>query len=208
MKKITLLLLMLFSISLLWSQGLESVFKAMPFDIVPGITSDDKDIMLVDTGKVSVPTPLGEVTKIYHTDKSISLTTSTIGSTDIHILSKNDGSELILVIKSVRGSIDDSALDSNLKIYTTDWQELESEGIIPIVTMQSFIDIEGIKNSLSSDLILPVYCPIAAEYDVESGNLVLSVDTESLFGKDILSSMKQFIITDNVVLKWNGASFN
>ena len=199
---------MLFSISLLWSQGLESVFKAMPFDIVPGITSDDKDIMLVDTGKVSVPTPLGEVTKIYHTDKSISLTTSTIGSTDIHILSKEDGSEVILVIKTVRGSIDNSALDSSLKIYTSDWQELSAEGIIPIVSMQSFIDIEGIKNSLSSDLILPSYCPVAAEYKVETGDLVLSVDTENLFGKDMLSSMKQFIISDNIVLKWNGVSFH
>lgn len=199
---------MLLSISLLWSQGLESVFKAMPFDIVPGITSDDKDIMLVDTGKVSVPTPLGEVTKIYHTDKSISLITSTIGSTDIHVLNKEDGSEVILVIKTVRGSIDNSALDSNLKLYTPDWQELESEGIIPIITIQSFIDIEGIKNSQSSDLTLPIYCPIAAEYESETGYLALSVDIDNLFGKDKLSSMKQFIINDNIVLKWNGVSFN
>lgn len=204
MKKITVLLLILLCTSLSWSQKIDDVFKAMPFEIVPGLTSEDKEMIVVDKVEVSVPNQLGEIKKIEHTDTFVKLQTSKVGTTQIKLLSAEGSSDLVCVIKSIC----DDACDSNVRFFTTEWKELDKESLLPKVDINYFINVEGIKNSIETDIALPLYIPLQAVLNKDDNNLTIKIDIDKLFTTSQIDKMKPYILNEELSLSWNGTSFN
>ncbi len=67
MRKI-LLFLSIFVISVSYGQNIGDLFKSMPTVLLPGISEGNKTMLLVNTGKTTIPYTLGEISKIKQND--------------------------------------------------------------------------------------------------------------------------------------------
>lgn len=204
MRKIFVVFFILLYSSLIWSQKIDDVFREMPFEILPGLTDEDKEMMMIDTGKVSVPSQLGEVSKIEHSDTYVKFTTSKAGTTQIKILGSDYDSLIICVVKTVC----DSICDSDIKFYSTDWVELDRTQLLKYVSIDSFLRSKDIISILSVDAVLPLFYPVSAELYAESEHIILKMDLEDVLSKDQFEILRPYIVKSEVELKWNGASFN
>lgn len=83
--KAILLLLLCFT-TLANGQTVGDLFKAMPSELLPGLSEGNKTMLLVDTGQTSVPYPLGEVKKRVHSDDHLLLQTSNVGTIELKLL--------------------------------------------------------------------------------------------------------------------------
>lgn len=202
-KKIILLIFTLTSLLYANAQSINDVIESMPFEIVPGLADDDKDVMLVDTGLVSIPSPLGEIVKVRHSDTYLKMKTSEVGDTQIKILNKSDGDFVICVVRTVCGDV----CDSNISFYNEEWSELVSNEFMEEVSVSTFLDVNGIKSSLSADIELPLFLPVSAEFVDGSDNLNLIVDLESSLHKDSFDALSPYIIKSKLALLWDGKSF-
>ncbi len=81
-----ILLLFLCFTTLANGQTVGDLFKAMPSELLPGLSEGNKTMLLVDTGQTSVPYPLGEVKKRVHSDDHLLLQTSNVGTIELKLL--------------------------------------------------------------------------------------------------------------------------
>lgn len=203
MKKIITALFILVSISA-FSQKINEVFKTMPNHILLGLSEGNRTMMLVDTGKVIIPSEMGNFEKLKQTNDYLKIKTSEIGTTQIKLLPQTDTTQVICVIKTVCGS----ACDSHIRFYTSDWTELDSDKFMPKISIDKFFDSskkdsENYKFAVS----LPDIYPISAEFENGSNALTLKLDLQNHLSDEQINEIKPFIKSETITLNWDNTSF-
>ena len=186
------------------AQTIDDIFKTMPKDILPGITDGNRTMLLVDTGKTTIPYELGTVEKLTDKEDYLKVKTSAIGTTEIKLLPIKGGKKIICVTKTVCGK----ACDSNITFYSYAWEKLDQKTFLPEISKNSFMDSskkdsETYKYAVS----LPDICPISAEFINGGTDLQLTLHYKDYLSERQQQEIKPFIKTDVIVLKWNNEFF-
>ena len=204
MRKITLSLFILISLSV-FSQKIDDVFKTMPHTILPGLSESSRTMLLVDTGKTTIPYALGEMEKLAYTADFLKIKTSDIGTVQIKLLPLINNTQIICVVRTVCAN----ACDSNIKFYSTEWKELDTKLLLPKISAESFFDTaKKDTDNYKFAVSLPEIYPISAEFVNGANNLMLTLDVEKFLTPEQLAEMKPFIKTKVLTLNWNNTSFN
>lgn len=203
MKKIFFFLFLFVSASV-FSQKIDDVFKTMPNNIFPGLSDGNRTMLLVDTGKTVITYPLGNIEKLAHSVDFLKIKTSDAGTTQIKLLPLINNTQIICLITTVCAK----ACDSNIRFYSTDWEELDANPLLPEISPETFFD-ESKNNSENYKfaLSLPDIYPISAEFENGSNTLTLKLDVEKYLSNQQLAEIKPFMKSDTVKLTWNNTSF-
>ena len=204
MKKKLFFFLFIISSFCSFAQKIDDVFKTMPDSLLPGLSEDNKIMMLVDTAKTIIPFGMGNFEKLSHSDSFLNIQTSRVGTTQIKLLPLINNSKIVCVIKTVCSDI----CDSQISFYTTDWKELQKNSLLPGVSIESFFDSskKG-SDSYKFALSLPDISPVKAWFENGGDDLMFGLDLSSYLPREDKDQMKPFLKTDKVVLKWNKTRF-
>lgn len=204
MKKSIILFVILISVSIAKAQNISDAFKTMPFEIVPGLTDEDKDILLIDTGITTITTPIGEISKLEQSDTYIKLRTSKVGTTQIKLLTNENNDSIVCVVKTVCGD----ACDSDIKFFTTNWEELDKNILFPNISVDLFLNVKGINDNISPEIVLPLLYPFYVDLFSSSEEMELRIDLEKALTKNQFKNIEPYILQESVTLKWSGKSFS
>jgi len=185
-------------------QTIGSLFQSMPADILPGVSEGNKTMLLVDTGKTTVPYVFGEISKISQSNDYLLIRTSDIGTTQLKLLPVAQDSVIVCVIKTVCGDV----CDSHISFYTTDWRKLEQNTFLPSISAENFFDsskkeTENYKYAVS----LPDIYPISAAFGNSGNDLMLTFNYKQQLPDDLIAEIKPFLKGDSIILKWDNNSF-
>lgn len=187
-----------------YGQTISSLFQSMPPDILPGVSEGNKTMLLVDTGKTTVPYVFGEISKISQGNDYLQIRTSDIGTTQLKLLPVSKDSVIVCVIKTVGGDV----CDSNISFYTTDWRILEKSTFLPAISAEIFFDsskkeTENYKYAVS----LPDIYPISAAFTDNGTDLTLTFHYKQHLSDDQIAEIKPFLKGDSIILKWDNNVF-
>lgn len=199
-----ILLLFLCCTTLVNGQTMGDLFKAMPSELLPGLSEGNKTMLLVDTGQTSVPYALGEVGKRVHSDDHLLLQTSNVGTIELKLLPIAQDSMIICVIRTVCAQ----ACDSRIEFYTTGWEKLDGSTLLPPISRDIFFDSsqkerENYKYAVS----LPGIYPVSAKFSGNGTDLLLAFDFKEHLDEQQIAEVLPFLKSDTIVLKWDRVSF-
>jgi hypothetical protein len=80
-----------------------------------GVSEGNKTMLLVDSGKTTVPYALGEIKKLEQSSDYLKIKTSDAGTTQLKMLPVAKDSSIVCIIKTVCAE----ACDSHISFYTT-----------------------------------------------------------------------------------------
>lgn len=187
-----------------FGQRVADVFKTMPGDILPGFTEADKTLILVDTGLKIIPYPLGNIERMKYSDSYLQLKTSDIGTFQLKLLPLVNNTKIICVIKTVCGK----ACDSDIRFYSTQWEKIDENTLLPPVSAESFFDRQKQgSNEYEYALSLLDVEPLSAVFSDDSDALILSLNYEAYLSEENIAKIKPFIKQDFITLHWTKTSF-
>lgn len=187
-----------------YGQTIGDLFRSMPSGLLPGVSENNKTMLLVDTGKTVVPYAMGEVQKLRQSNDFLQIRTSAVGTTQLKMLPVAEDSVIVCLIKTVCGDI----CDSNITFYTTDWEILQKEQFMPLVAAENFFDSSQKEaNNYKYALSLPDIYPISAEFSDGSSDLTLRFNYREHLNDDQIAEIQPYLKSDSIILKWNNATF-
>jgi hypothetical protein len=200
-------LILLFFLSLstiVEAQQVGDLFKAMPPELLPGVSEGNKTMLLVDSGKTTVPYPLGEIVKEAYGNDYLRLQTSKIGTLQLKLLPVSEDSVVVCLIKTVCGNV----CDSHISFYTSEWKKLDKEAFLPTISAEIFLNSSQKKSKNDKYAVsLPDIYPISASFSETGTDLTLRFHYEDRLTDEQVQKLKPLLKGDSVVLKWDHATF-
>ncbi|MDD4778429.1 MAG: DUF3256 family protein [Fermentimonas sp.] len=205
--RITLFVCLFFTAAL-QAQNIGDIFKSMPAELLPGISEDNKTMLLVDTAKTSVPYMFGEIQKVEHGRDYIKIQTSDRGNTQLKLLPVSSDSAIVCVVKTVCGGAGGDVCDSDISFYSNKWEKLNSNTFLFEISAETFFDSsqkesENYKYALS----LPDISPISAELNKDNSNLLLIFNYKKHLSANQIEGITPFLKSDSISLKWEDSSY-
>lgn len=203
MKKITTMFLLLLSMSIT-GQTIADLFRTMPSELLPGVSEANKTMLLVDSGKTSVPYALGEIGKIAQSNDFVHIRTSDAGDLQLKVLPLSSDSLIVSVIQTVCAGV----CDSRIFFFTTNWEELDQELFLPVLSKEIFFnsskkDSDNYKYAVS----LPDIFPISARFGKTGTDLTLELHYRERLTDDQTEEIKPFLVSDTLLFEWENGSF-
>lgn len=203
MKKITTIFLLLLSMTAT-GQTIADLFRSMPSELLPGVSEANKTMLLVDSGKTSVPYALGEIGKIAQSNDFVHIRTSDAGDLQLKVLPLSSDSLIVSVIQTVCAGV----CDSRIFFFTTNWEELDQELFLPVLSKEIFFnsskkDSDNYKYAVS----LPDIYPISARFTKTGTDLLLKLHYRERLTEDQIAEISPYLKDDTVILQWNNGSF-
>jgi len=203
MKKITTIFLLLLSMTAT-GQTIADLFRSMPSELLPGVSEANKTMLLVDSGKTSVPYALGEIGKIAQSNDFVHIRTSDAGDLQLKVLPLSSDSLIVSVIQTVCAGV----CDSRIYFFTTNWEELDQELFLPVLSSEIFFnsskkDSDNYKYAVS----LPDIFPISARFGKTGTDLTLELHYRERLTDDQIVEITPFLVGDTLLVKWENGSF-
>jgi len=203
MKKITTIFLLLLSMTAT-GQTIADLFRSMPSELLPGVSEANKTMLLVDSGKTSVPYALGEIGKIAQSNDFVHIRTSDAGDLQLKVLPLSSDSLIVSVIQTVCAGV----CDSRIYFFTTNWEELDQELFLPQLSSEIFFnsskkDSDNYKYAVS----LPDIFPISARFGKTGTDLTLELHYRERLTDDQIVEITPFLVGDTLLVKWENGSF-
>lgn len=203
MKKITTMFLLLLSMSIT-GQTIADLFRTMPSELLPGVSEANKTMLLVDSGKTSVPYALGEIGKIAQSNDFVHIRTSDAGDLQLKVLPLSSDSLIVSVIQTVCAGV----CDSRIFFFTTNWEELDQELFLPVLSKEIFFnsskkDSDNYKYAVS----LPDIFPISARFGKTGTDLTLELHYRERLTDDQTEEITPFLVGDTLLVKWENGTF-
>jgi len=133
MRRLFILIFYMYALIGLWTESCRRIQNHAD-DILPGFSEANRTMLLLDTALNVIPYPLGNIEKINYTDSYLQLKTSDIGTFQLKLLSLVNNTKIICTIKTVCGE----ACDSNIRFYSTGWEEIDEKTLLPSVSKEVF----------------------------------------------------------------------
>ena len=199
-----ILFLFLFLSMSSYGQTIGDLFKTMPSLLLPGVSENNKTMLLLDTGTTVIPYTMGEIQKIRQSNDFLEIRTSAVGTTQIKMLPVAPDSVILCVIKTVCGD----GCDSNISFYTTKWMKLAQELFMPVLTVENFIESSQKEaENYKYDVSLPDIYPISAEFSDSDNLLTLRLNYRERLTNEQAVEIQPFLKSDSIKLRWKDASF-
>ena len=203
MKKITTIFLLLLSMTAT-GQTIADLFRSMPSELLPGVSEANKTMLLVDSGKTSVPYALGEIGKIAQSNDFVHIRTSDAGDLQLKVLPLSSDSLIVSVIQTVCAGV----CDSRIYFFTTNWEELDQELFLPQLSSEIFFnsskkDSDNYKYAVS----LPDIFPISARFGKTGTDLTLELHYRERLTDDQTEEITPFLVGDTLLVKWENGTF-
>lgn len=208
MKKIVLIIAFLSSVLYISAQEIGNVFMSMPDDIILGLESTDKEMLVAntkDSTEILITKKMGDAIKrLSISDDFIALQTSEAGTTQIKLLPLINDSKIICVVKTVCGS----ACDSQIRFYTTKWIPIE-QSLFPDKNKEWFIkadsdrdsqDFKNVYEALDINLM-------RIEMSAEDTSVKVYYDIEKYLSEEDLKMIQPFLIKEPKILEWDKNSY-
>lgn len=200
-------LILLFFLSLsniVEAQQVGDLFKAMPPELLPGVSEGNKTMLLVDSGKTTVPYPLGEIVKEAYGNDYLRLQTSKIGTLQLKLLPVSEDSVVVCLIKTVCGNV----CDSHISFYTSEWKKLGKEAFLPTISAEIFLNSSQKKSENDKYAVsLPDIYPISATFNETGTDLTLTFHYKERLSEEQIQQLEPLLKGDSVVLTWKNGSF-
>jgi len=203
MKKITTMFLLLLSMTVT-GQTIADLFRTMPSELLPGVSEANKTMLLVDSGKTSVPYALGEIGKIAQSNDFVHIRTSDAGDLQLKVLPLSSDSLIVSVIQTVCAGV----CDSRIFFFTTNWEELDQELFLPALSKEIFFNSSK-KNSdnYKYAVSLPDIFPISARFGKTGTDLTLELHYRERLTDDQIEEITPFLVGDTLLVKWENGTF-
>ena len=200
-------LILLFFLSLsniVEAQQVGDLFKAMPPELLPGVSEGNKTMLLVDSGKTTVPYPLGEIVKEAYGNDYLRLQTSKIGTLQLKLLPVSEDSVVVCLIKTVCGNV----CDSHISFYTSEWKKLDKEAFLPTISAEIFLNSSQKKSENDKYAVsLPDIYPISATFNETGTDLTLTFHYKERLAEEQIQQLEPLLKGDSLVLTWKNGSF-
>lgn len=200
-------LILLFFLSLsniVEAQQVGDLFKAMPPELLPGVSEGNKTMLLVDSGKTTVPYPLGEIVKEAYGNDYLRLQTSKIGTLQLKLLPVSEDSVVVCLIKTVCGNV----CDSHISFYTSEWKKLGKEAFLPTISAEIFLNSSQKKSENDKYAVsLPDIYPISATFNETGTDLTLTFHYKERLAEEQIQQLEPLLKGDSLVLTWKNGSF-
>ena len=200
-------LILLFFLSLstiVEAQQVGDLFKAMPPELLPGVSEGNKTMLLVDSGKTTVPYTLGEIVKEAYGNDYLRLQTSKIGTLQLKLLPVSEDSVVVCLIKTVCGNV----CDSHISFYTSEWKKLGKEAFLPTISAEIFLNSSQKKSKNDKYAVsLPDIYPISATFNETGTDLTLTFHYKERLSEEQIQQLEPLLKGDSLVLTWKNGSF-
>ncbi|MDD3075152.1 MAG: DUF3256 family protein [Proteiniphilum sp.] len=200
-------LILLFFLSLstiVEAQQVGDLFKAMPPELLPGVSEGNKTMLLVDSGKTTVPYPLGEIVKEAYGNDYLRLQTSKIGTLQLKLLPVSEDSVVVCLIKTVCGNV----CDSHISFYTSEWKKLGKEAFLPTISAEIFLNSSQKKSENDKYAVsLPDIYPISATFNETGTDLTVTFHYKERLAEEQIQQLEPLLKGDSLVLTWKNGSF-
>ena len=200
-------LILLFFLSLstiVEAQQVGDLFKAMPPELLPGVSEGNKTMLLVDSGKTTIPYPLGEIVKEAYGNDYLRLQTSKIGTLQLKLLPVSEDSVVVCLIKTVCGNV----CDSHISFYTSEWKKLDKEAFLPTISAEIFLNSSQKKSKNDKYAVsLPDIYPISATFNETGTDLTLTFHYKERLSEEQIQQLEPLLKGDSLVLTWKNGSF-
>ena len=207
-KNILLILLSCFALSMM-AQDMKSVFIAMPDSITPLLTKVNKEdcVDFLDSNmKAEVTNRFGKTAEMkVLTDDYVLMQTSSVGTLEMKLLSVNDSTKVVCMVKTVCAPI----CDSDIRFYASDWsKELDEKEFLQSPIVDAFC--------LPNDIVTEESVLIKKKVDMNAMKCSLSKDEASLtfiyttpayLNKEDQEKLLPYLRQEPVVLKWENGKF-
>lgn len=206
MKKILLLILMICTCSL-QAQDMKSLFIAMPDSLAPLLTKVNKEDFgdfLASNMKAEVKNRLGKNSEMLKlTADYLDLKMSESSEVQMKLLPVNDSVNVVCVVHTYKGP----AADSNIRFYSTQWEELPLSSYLTLPKEDAFYktpvaeaDQETYHNlRKQADMYLFV-----AKLSEKDNTLLYSYTTPDYLDKDTAEKLKPFLNAEPLKYIWTG----
>ena len=206
MKKILLLILMICTCSL-QAQDMKSLFIAMPDSLAPLLTKVNKEDFgdfLASNMKAEVKNRLGKNSEMLKlTADYLDLKMSESSEVQMKLLPVNDSVNVVCVVHTYKGP----AADSNIRFYSTQWEELPLSSYLTLPKEDAFYktpvaeaDQETYYNlRKQADMYLFV-----AKLSEKDNTLLYSYTTPDYLDKDTAEKLKPFLNAEPLKYIWTG----
>lgn len=190
-------LILLFFLSLstiVEAQQVGDLFKAMPPELLPGVSEGNKTMLLVDSGKTTVPYPLGEIVKEAYGNDYLRLQTSKIGTLQLKLLPVSEDSVVVCLIKTVCGNV----CDSHISFYTSEWKKLGKEAFLPTISAEIFLNSSQKKSENDKYAVsLPDIYPISATFNETGTDLTLTFHYKERLAEEQIQQLEPLLKGDS-----------
>ena len=196
MKKLsTFISVVLLGMAPLFGQTAKDCFKAMPDSLAPLLTAINKaDCIdfLESRMKAEVTNRLGqksEMTELAPDYIRMQMTSRSFWQ--MKLLDVNDSTRIVCTVSTVNGPVP----DSDVRFYTTDWQELSASSFLQMPVSDDFLSVpdslddNGVRQTMSqADMTL-----IMADLSSQSDTLTFSFTTPRYMDSEANEVLKPFI---------------
>lgn len=208
MKRISLIITFLLSFVYASSQDIKSVFSNVPDNIILGLETSEKDLLVAntkDTTEMIVTKETGgSIKRLAISDDYISLQTSDIGTTQIKLLPLINDSKIICVVKTVCGK----SCDSQINFYTTKWIPIE-QNLFPQKDKNWFIkaDFDRESQDFKNAYAALDMNPMRMELSAESPSITVFYDIEKYLSEEDAKIIQPFLIKEPKIFEWDKVSY-
>lgn len=175
MKKLISILIGIASVVGVQAQDMKALFVSMPDSIAPLLTKVNREDcidFLASNMKAEVKNRFGQPTELKKlTDDYLYLQTTSKSSMEMKLLPLNDSVKIVCMVNTVCAS----ACDSEIRFFSTQWQELPKQDYMKLPSVEAFYlpvdslkedflllrekaDMELLKATLSPDSAVFKYC--------------------------------------------------
>lgn len=191
-------------VSLGYGQKIDEVFKTMPEELLPAFSEANKTMLLVDSSLSVIPYPLGEIEKLDYDETFLSLKTSEVGTMQIKLLSLVNQTQIIALIKTVCGTF----CDSNIRFFSTDWNEIDRSSLLPQIKPIAFFDATQVNTEEFKWAISHIdIFPLQYQFEKESDNIIVTFDFKKSLSKNDLQKVTPYLENETIELSWNKSTF-
>lgn len=197
------------SLAIFAQDSISSVILNMPDEVICGLQASHKELLVSnpdDTAAVKIETSLyPKLERVGFTKNFIRIKTSDAGDVQIKLLPLINNSNIICVVKTVCGQVS----DSQIKFYTTDWQQIEATTLYPIINADKFTNPDAdrnsddYKNAVSAIDINPLKITLSPIDDTAS----IEFDIKPYLSDSDYNMVKRFFSFQPITLSWDRISF-
>lgn len=175
-----------------------------PRTILPLLAHDTR-LDMIDYFNSGMSTPSsnimeGKARVTAMSDRSVTFEATSASSYQIALLPAGSDT-IVAVVRTVMTP----APDSDISLYTTGWQPLDTQRYFTESGIESWLTREGIRKFRDIENIIP-FVIASYVYDPESATLTASQSFEQYLSKEDYTSLKQYV-KPSIMYKWTGKRF-
>ena len=205
MKRTVSILLLAIAATVACAADLRTLFVDMPDSVIPTLTRSERLDFLdyMDSGmKAVVKNRLGgesEMTSL--SDRMLSIKTSRSGRVDIVLFKRNNGTDLVCLIRTVVTRFE----DSRLEFYNEDWTPVNGRDLIALPRLDDYLTAEALRQDSLQELKRQSTLRLQAAAAVDNG-IEFRYTSLDYIGEDA-DRFRSWFRSDPIRYVWTGKRF-